>query len=567
MERTVPQVASEEIELYLRTYYSLLRASGEVKLRSLEEVHAGMGSLLHHHARDARPDMGAFIYGVLRLPAVIAKVESVVLGQSRRMFARHGLGDMDGWDVVSAPARRRRCFYNGESTLACLITSRSDIDDLVPMLVAYQIEWNKLHTMLRVLPDNYPFKETVKDLNKRKWLADTLELEVEDLARLQTVWGSEFSAMMAQVQTRRLDLGLRLLNGSLTEYRKAIHEWWEEVEGGYPEIKERPVYFISSNAHSLVNIATGFALAHEDELVAYLEDSQDENLQKEWEAIQKEITPSSRENFFYYVLKKYLNTPQGAALAELQEAAENQLGLVRARGEFSFDIEAQVLPVKGFDASQMDPRLQLTNMDFLKNSEAVILNIDYPLGMGAYHVLAELTENVSEVLGIYVMGKAATLNGIVGDVMIPEVVYDGQSKNTYLFRNCFAAEDVSQYLVHGTVLDSQKAVSVLGTFLQNYDYMDVFYREGYSDIEMEAGPYLSAVYELARPRRYPVNEIIDMHHLSFDLGFLHYASDKPLSKGKNLGAANLSYYGMDPTYAASVAILRQIFKREGQRCG
>jgi hypothetical protein len=435
------------------------------------------------------------------------------------------------------------------------------------MLVAYQIEWNKLHTMLRVLPDNYPFKETVKDLNKRKWLADTLELEVEDLARLQTVWGSEFSAMMAQVQTRRLDLGLRLLNGSLTEYRKAIHEWWEEVEGGYPEIKERPVYFISSNAHSLVNIATGFALAHEDELVAYLEDSQDENLQKEWEAIQNEITPSSRENFFYYVLKKYLNTPQGAALAELQEAAENQLGLVRARGEFSFDIEAQVLPVKGFDASQMDPRLQLTNMDFLKNSEAVILNIDYPLGMGAYHVLAELTENVSEVLGIYVMGKAATLNGIVGDVMIPEVVYDGQSKNTYLFRNCFAAEDVSQYLVHGTVLDSQKAVSVLGTFLQNYDYMDVFYREGYSDIEMEAGPYLSAVYELARPRRYPVNEIIDMHHLSFDLGFLHYASDKPLSKGKNLGAANLSYYGMDPTYAASVAILRQIFKREGQRCG
>jgi hypothetical protein len=373
--------------------------------------------------------------------------------------------------------------------------------------------------------------------------------------------------MMAQVQTRRMDLGLRLLNGSLTEYRKAIHEWWEEVEGGYPEIKERPVYFISSNAHSLVNIATGFALAHEDELVAYLEDSQDENLQKEWEAIQNEITPSSRENFFYYVLKKYLNTPQGAALAELQEAAENQLGLVRARGEFSFDIEAQVLPVKGFDASQMDPRLQLTNMDFLKNSEAVILNIDYPLGMGAYHVLAELTENVSEVLGIYVMGKAATLNGIVGDVMIPEVVYDGQSKNTYLFRNCFAAEDVSQYLVHGTVLDSQKAVSVLGTFLQNYDYMDVFYREGYSDIEMEAGPYLSAVYELARPRRYPVNEIIDMHHLSFDLGFLHYASDKPLSKGKNLGAANLSYYGMDPTYAASVAILRQIFKREGQRCG
>ena len=51
MERTVPETASEEIELYLRTYYSLLRASTEVKVRSLEEVHAGMNSLLHARAR------------------------------------------------------------------------------------------------------------------------------------------------------------------------------------------------------------------------------------------------------------------------------------------------------------------------------------------------------------------------------------------------------------------------------------------------------------------------------------------------------------------------------------
>jgi len=30
MERTVPYTASEEVELYLRTYYSLLRSSSEV---------------------------------------------------------------------------------------------------------------------------------------------------------------------------------------------------------------------------------------------------------------------------------------------------------------------------------------------------------------------------------------------------------------------------------------------------------------------------------------------------------------------------------------------------------
>jgi hypothetical protein len=38
-----------------------------------------------------------------------------------------------------------------------------------------------------------------------------------------------------------------------------------------------------------------------------------------------------------------------------------------------------------------------------------------------------------------------------------------------------------------------------------------------------------------------------------------------LSKGKNLGAGTLSYFGMDPTYAASLAIWRRIFDLEMAR--
>ena len=160
------------------------------------------------------------------------------------------------------------------------------------------------------------------------------------------------------------------------------------------------------------------------------------------------------------------------------------------------------------------------------------------------------------------MGKAATLNGVIGDVMISNVVHDEHSQNTFLFSNCFKAGDVVPYLVHGTVLDNQKAVTVQGTFLQNSSYMDVFYREGYTDIEMEAGPYLSAVYEMYRPNRHPKNEIINFYELPFDLGIVHYASDTPLSKGRNLGAGNLSYYGMDSTYAVTLAIIRRILNRE-----
>ena len=160
------------------------------------------------------------------------------------------------------------------------------------------------------------------------------------------------------------------------------------------------------------------------------------------------------------------------------------------------------------------------------------------------------------------MGKAATLNGRIGDVMIPNAVHDEHSMNTYLFGNCFTADDVAPHLVYGTVMDNQKAITVPGTFLQNEGYMSVFYKEGYTDMEMEAGPYLSAIYEMIRPQRHPHNELVNLHNSPFPIGILHYASDTPFSKGKNLGSQNLSYFGMDPTYATMVAILRAILHTE-----
>jgi hypothetical protein len=186
--------------------------------------------------------------------------------------------------------------------------------------------------------------------------------------------------------------------------------------------------------------------------------------------------------------------------------------------------------------------------------------------MAAYQVLAELARNVADVRGVYVMGKAATLNGRIGDVMVPNVVHDEHSLNTYLFKNDIEASDVVPYLAYGTVMDNQKAITVPGTFLQNEGYMSVFYQEGYTDMEMEAGPYLSSIYEMVRPTRHPYNELVNLHNATFPIGIVHYASDTPFSKGKNLGAQNLSYFGMDPTYASTLAVLRAILRDEVKRC-
>ncbi len=566
MERTVPSTASEEVELYLRTYYSLLRSTAEVQIRTLEEVHAGMNSLLHPAAREQSPDMAALLYGLLRLPACIQQVSLVVLGQSVSVFDRGGY-DVETWEPVTAVARRRRCFYDRRSTLACFIASRSDIDDVIPVLTAFQIEWNKLHALLQRLEAQVGAESLPQVIEAAgQPLADALMIALEDLERLRAVMGPNYAERMLRIAAQPLRLRVRLLSGSLNEYRRATKDWWENVECACSELAHRPVYFVSSNTHSLANMACGYALQQRQRLVGYLEHLQDAELQAIWHKIQSQSVASRQEDFLYYLLKKYQATPEGRATLADQAAHEQCCGIQRVSSEHSFDVDAQVIELNQLDPAVLDPRLLGEDgLDFLRASDALLVNIDYPLGLAAYNILTEVAEQVGRVLGVYVMGKAACLNGAVGDVVIPNVVHDEHSQNTYLFANCFAAADIAPYLVYGTVLDNQKAVTVQGTFLQNARYMDVFYREGYTDIEMEAGAYLSAVYEMHRPTRHPVNEIVNLYGLPFDLGIVHYVSDTPLSKGRNLGAGSLSYYGMDSTYASTTAVLRRIFRVERAR--
>jgi hypothetical protein len=307
---------------------------------------------------------------------------------------------------------------------------------------------------------------------------------------------------------------------------------------------------------------SGYAIKNKAKLIKYLDEIDNRDLKEEWVNIQSQQVSSSQENFLYYILKKFQQANEGTAFINDQLDAEVNCGILRVSSEHSFDVDAQVVEISQLCIETLDPRIKDGDLSRLRKSDAILLNIDYPLGMAAYTILSEVSEHIDQILGVYIMGKSASLNGTIGDIVIPNVVHDEHSKNTYLFKNSFTAAHMIPYLMYGTVLDNQKCVSVRGTFLQNPHYMDVFYREGYTDIEMEAGPYLSAIYEMYRPQRHPVNEIVNLYELPFDLGVIHYVSDSPMGKGKNLGAGNLSYFGMDSTYAATVAILRRIFELE-----
>lgn len=574
MDRTTPVAYSEEIELYIRTYYSLLRSSGPVRVRSLEETHAAMNSSLHQQADSLEIDVSALVYCAARLPNCMAETKLMIMGQMEDVFRRGGY-EVEQWQPVRAKARRRKLYFEPQQgILAAFIASVSDIDDLIPCVTTFQIEWNKIHQKLGASDlgqrlqtaangDGYLPMEILEEVR------DALGLTSADFARLGQIWpGNLLSRNLQRAARTGQDIRIRVLGSGLSDYRRSVQTWWRQIadEGKALQLEQRPIYFVSSNVHSLTNLVSGHAWEIQEELLEYVRRENPEELLTEYEKLAADDI-GNLGNFLYYVSRIYrANSNRMEQRAKRIAGRDDRVGMVRISDPHCLDVEAQVLELRSLHREWLDPRLRIFTDDeweLLRQSDALLFNIDYPLGMAAYHIFSQVSTAVDRILGVYILGKAATLNARVGDVMLPNVVYDEHSRNSYLFRNCFTAQDVAPFLSYGTVFDNQKAVTVRGTILQNRDFMHVFYEEGYTDIEMEAGPYLSGIYEDIYPKRYPDNEIVNLFiNAPYDIGLIHYASDTPISRRQTLLSKSLSYFGVDATYAASIAVLRRVLSQE-----
>jgi hypothetical protein len=550
MDRQPPRATSDEIDLYIRTYYSLLRSSGDVRVRAFEEAHLFSRSSLHLGAEDPSPDLAAFAYSAARLPDCMPSIRKVVLGQSMAQFQAAGF-PIETWQVVRTRGRRRPLRWDGKQTLAVFVASGSDIDDLVPILTAYQIEWNKLRDRL--------LAARITNVRDDLALAAALGTDEVGVAKLRGALGASSDHILDDIIAHDCDVFVRLLDGSFREYQRSALRWWRAIASGVPS--GRPVYFISSNSHSLANLFGGYARAHSGEILEFLRSKNFEDLAPRYEEALALGNENDATNILYYSLRAFIHAQPGRMDHVQQNDRDAGIRTMASPGKI--DVDAQVIDLSQLRVENLDPRVRVPGIERLVESRAVIVNIDYPLGMASYHHLSALSLGVDELRGIYVMGKAATLNGRVGDVMISKVVHDEHSSNTYLFKNALTAGDVQPFMKHGTVLDNQKALTVRSAFLQNREYMDVFYREGYTVMEMEAGPYLSASYEAVEPRRHPKDEIVSLVDQSmFELGIIHYASDTPYSRRQSLLSKSLSYFGMESTYGCAIAIARRIFTSE-----
>src|SRR4051794_30739831 len=344
----------DAVELYQRTSSPLLRSSGETRLRVLEPSHRAMGSSLHPLADSDDLDLGAFLYAIRRLPAGIVRARRIVMGQEPDAFARAGVGPLDEWQPVEAPARRRRWYDGGGDTLAVLLASESDVDDLVPTLVAMQIEWNKINQRMRAAgwPD-----DDVPDPDPEDCAA-TLGGAMEDWLRLRDAWGEAFGAHLREIAARRESLRVRMLGGTQVGYARITRRWWAPVRARMVarQLEDRPIYFVSSNTHSLSNLVTGLGRQREEELLAHVDGlPESDGLRGELQALRDGRSEGSWDNLLYYVAREWIDAG-GAELRDWRRVAEAEAGVEHLPSATAMRVPAQLIALDRLDVGRPPPR-------------------------------------------------------------------------------------------------------------------------------------------------------------------------------------------------------------------
>lgn len=555
----------EDIDLHVRSYRSALKSSLEITVASLTNSQLRTESILHPLGKDSKNvDFSALIYSLLRLPKSIDKIELVLMGQSPQVFSDSGFKEITtSWKQVFAQARRRTTYFHPHRRImASFISSVSDVDDLVNILIAYQSEWNKFHQLLKT---TYPKLDHFRQAIKSQQIINDLNINPKDWQSFLKALGDHHRLRLKRIYSHPQDIRLRLLAGSWVDYTKTIQSWWKNINQTYSSLtnkhlSQERIYLVSSNLHSLFNLITGVPRLNEKALISQLKDEKSPLLEI-WHQIKSGDNLIPPADFLSFIFKNYQYLD---SIKHSYSSACQKTGITSIPNSNYLDVSCQIFPISSLaKCPHVDSRLKITKALKLQRSNALILNIDYPLGFAAYHILTEIFQNVGKISGLYILGKAAVLNSEVGDIEIPKVIFDEHTQNTYLFKNCFNSFFPFPNR-QGSILTHQKAVSVLGTFLQNEALLAKYSQNNLTVVEMESGPYLSAVTEATYDQQLPRSTIVDLNEAPLDIGIINYTSDTPYSQAKNLGAGSLELNGIEPVYLGSLGILQRIINLEEQ---
>lgn len=502
-----------------------------------------------------RVELDGLLYVLERLPQGIEECRFI------RLITREGY-EHSHFQPIVPPKRRRNAYRIDIQEMYIEMTrGRSDIYDILTHLTFLYAEANKI----------YRNSLDSKGRQKREWtmLADIVESEEQGVDfKIETAF-SYLSTLLGRtyddiVTACRHFGALEMVNslfhvtywlGSLAReeveadadrevtFSSALREstghhyygeiWATAVKETLLEkgLIERPLHIVSANPHSTLN--TLFAPA----------------------ATAKKM----RGKKSILDIARTLSQPDGRPLRQEVTKLALQNGMIELVDYSGSNIGVQIYDTALFDPAVISEELHFTPPE-KKEAAPVIMVMDYAFGEQAYESMDELLRPFHppgsdavydmQVASINIMGKAGILEGIKGDLMIPNAhIFEGTADN-YPFQNDFSAD---RFEGKGLGVYSGPMVTVLGTSLQNRQILEYFLDSSWRAVglEMEGAHYQKAIQAATHIRK-SVNP-------KLKLRYAYYASDNPLVTGHTLASGGLGVDGVKPTYLITVEILRSIF--------
>ena len=544
--------------LFVRGHYKPSGVSGS----SLSEALLTLQPEIYGSMADAeKVELNGLAYVTARLPKGIERCRFI------KLVAAEGYNN-SGFEKIVPAKRRRNCYRIDDETMAIEVTrGRSEIYDILTHLTFIYIEADKIRA--HALEEGKPTREWLKlekiVLSQQYKIDSTIEeaeIREQAISYTSTLLGRTFAET---VEAQRRFFHGEPHNSSLFEIvywlgRVAIEEMQDKLDrqitfssalrerignhihgeswaAGVKEflwtqnLWQRPLHIISANLHSILNCLYAYPALKKMEGKESIEKIACELSLAENFSLNREV--------FDFALRhgmSYLEDSSGT------------------------NIHVQIFDTSLLPLNLLSPELKLARAA-IEREQPVVLVMDYAFGEQAFELFDELlkpykTEAKSRklnVASISVMGKAGTLVGNKGDLMLPTAhIFEGTADN-YPFNNDLTKEDFSE---SGISVHEGALLTVLGTSLQNADVLEYFKSSSWNvvGLEMEGAHLQKAIQAAAKIRRSISKNVI--------LRYIYYASDNPLIANSSLASGSLGQIGIKSTYAISLKFLHKILSDE-----
>jgi hypothetical protein len=542
--------------------------NGKIRIYDLLDVFREIRPSLHQYVADDRViDVEALGYSSKRLPNNIYSINTILIKRS----VPENFGRFEGITEVPSDVKRRDTYQISDSEIIMVTREDvSDILDLVTQLCSFVIEANKIKEkivasgLVDELEETTPSQVEMPGFTishdsgmsqaRKNQLFTKLAFELgiteEEILELDQGWHGKLLNKMYQIAKYDHDITIKI-HSSITSANmdNRARQWVEDISGALNELEltDRPIHIVSSNTHSFVNCLSGFVREkrYEIELNRLLEDPKNIEFVEDALRIERERT----DNLKYHVLRSYLaGDPRRKKTYEEYQKAEGFHFLADRRYT---GIPVQIIDVGKLDLEKLDPRIRV-DRERVAEQRPVLINFEYAFAQQADLIMGALCEEFkTKIRSIAIMGKAGTLVGGRGDIMLPSYFLNDGRLDVYdLFvPNGITKKDM-QDIVTVNVFGDGPMLTVLGTYLQNNEMLSFFAKRwGVLGLEMEAVPYIKKLKQCHKLGYFRE----DLH-----LYIAYYASDAPTRKGETL-ARGLGYEGVVATYGITIGVLSKIF--------